>query len=86
MPEVTTVDLLKEISGMISPSLNIVVTDLNYENSIVLIKGEAKTIDDVSAVKNDLLKSIYFKNVTIGSTSLTKDGGKVDFNLRIEVK
>ena len=86
LPEVTTVDLLKEISGMISPSLNIVITDLNYENSIVLIKGEAKTIDDVSAVKNDLLKSVYFKNVTIGSTSLTKDGGKVDFNLRIEVK
>jgi hypothetical protein len=38
------------------------------------------------AVKNDLLKSRYFKNVTMGSTSLTKDGGKVDFNLRIEVK
>ncbi len=86
LPEVTTVDLLKEISAMISPSLNIVITDLNYENSIVVIKGEAKAIDDVSAVKNDLLKSIYFKNVTIGSTSLTKDGGKVDFNLRIEVK
>jgi general secretion pathway protein L len=86
LPEVTTVDLLKEISSMISPSLNIVITDLNYENSIILMKGEAKTIDDVSAVKNDLLKSKYFKNVTIGSTSLTKDGSRVDFNLRIEVK
>ena len=86
LPEVMTVDLLKEISSLISPSLNIVITDLNYENSIVLIKGEAKTIDDVSAVKNELLKSRYFKNVIMGSTSLTKDGGKVDFNLRIEVK
>ncbi|MGD0278792.1 MAG: pilus assembly protein PilM [Smithella sp.] len=86
LPEVTTVDLLKEISSLISPSFNIVITDLNYENSIVSIKGEAKAIDDVSAVKNELLKSRYFKNVTMGSTSLTKDGGKVDFNLRIEVK
>ncbi|HUN54491.1 MAG TPA: pilus assembly protein PilM [Smithella sp.] len=86
LPEVTTVDLLKEISGIISPSLNIVITDLNYENSMILIKGEAKTIDEVSAVKNDLLKSRYFKNVTMGSTSLTKDGGKVNFNLRIDVK
>jgi general secretion pathway protein L len=86
LPEVTAVDLLKEISGMVSPSLNIVITDFNYENGIVLMKGEAKTIDEVSAVKNELLKSRYFKNVIMGSTSLAKDGGKVDFNLRIEVK
>ena len=86
LPEVTTVDLLKEISGMVSPSLNIVITDLNYENGIVLMKGEAKTIDDVSTIKNEFLKSRYFKTVTMGSTSLAKDGGKVDFNLRIEVK
>jgi hypothetical protein len=50
------------------------------------MQGEAKKIDDVSAVRNELLKSGYFKDVTIGQTSLTKDGDKVDFNLRIEVK
>jgi general secretion pathway protein L len=86
LPDVTVADLLKEISGTVSASLNIVITDFNYEKGIISMKGEAKTIDDVSAVKNDLLKSRYFKNVTMGSTSLTKDGGKVDFNLRIEVK
>lgn len=86
LPAVTTVDLLKEISGTISPALNIVLTDLNYENGTVIIRGEAKQIDDVSTVKNELSKSRYFKNVTMGSTSLAKDGGKVDFSLRIEVK
>ena len=84
--EITVLNILKEISSLVSPSLDTVITNLSYENSIVLIKGEAKKIDDISAVKNELLKSRYFKDVTMGSTSLAKDGGKVDFDLRIELK
>ena len=33
-------------------------------------------------VKNELLKSRYFKDVTMGSNSLAKDGGKVYLDLR----
>jgi hypothetical protein len=33
-------------------------------------------------VKNELLKSRYFKDVTMGSISLAKDGGKVYLDLR----
>lgn len=84
--EVLVVDLLKEISGFISPSLNIVITDFSYEKGIALIRGQAKNIDDITAVKNELVKSIHFKEVSMGSTSLTKEGAKVDFNLRIELK
>lgn len=86
LPEATAVELLKEISGLVSSSFDIVINGLSYENKIILIQGETKKIDDVSAVRNELLKSGYFKDVAIGQTSLTKDGGKVDFNLRIEVK
>lgn len=86
LPEVMTVDLLKEISGMVSPSLNIVITDLNYENGIATIRGEAKQIDDVSTIRNEFSKSKYFKSVIMGPTSLAKDRGKVDFSLKIEVK
>ncbi|MCX5848765.1 MAG: PilN domain-containing protein, partial [Deltaproteobacteria bacterium] len=67
-------------------SLDIVINSLSYENNIILIIGEAKKTDDISAVRNELLKSQYFKDVTMGSASLAKDGGKVDFNLRIELK
>jgi hypothetical protein len=84
--EITALNMLKEISSLVAPSLDVVITNLSYENSVVLIKGEAKRIDDVSAVKYELLKSRYFKDVTMGSTSLAKDGGKVDFDLRIELK
>jgi hypothetical protein len=84
--EITVLNILKEISSLVSPSLDIVLTNLSCENSIVLIKGEAKKTEDISTVKNELSKSRYFKNVTMGSTSLARDGGKVDFDLRIELK
>ena len=83
---ITVLNILKEISSLVAPSLDVVVTNLSYENSIVLIKGEAKKTDDISTVRNELLKSRYFKDVTVGSTNLAKDGGKVDFDLRIELK
>lgn len=86
LPEATEAELLREISSLVSSSLDIVLNGFNCDNKIIVIQGEAKKVDDVTAVKNELLKSAYFKEVTIGQTSLGKDGGKVDFNLRIEVK
>jgi hypothetical protein len=83
---ITVLNILKEISSLVPPSLDIIITNLSYENSIVSIKGEAKKTDDISAVRNELLKSRYFKEVTMGSTSLARDGGKIDFDLRIELK
>jgi general secretion pathway protein L len=86
LPEVTAVELLKEISSRVSPSLDIIITDFSYENTFVAIKGQAKNMDDVSAIKNELSKSNYFKDVAIASTSLSKQAAKVDFNLRIELR
>jgi len=43
-------------------------------------------IDDVSAIKNELAISKYFKDVAVGSSSLSKQGNKVDFDLRIELR
>jgi type II secretory pathway component PulL len=84
--EVTVVDLLKDISGLIPPSLDIIIAGFSYENDVVSIKGEAKNIDAVSAVKNELMKSTHFKEVSIGTTSLAKQGSKVEFDLRIALK
>jgi hypothetical protein len=84
--DIPVVDLLKEISSLISTSRDIVITDFSYENTAALIKGQAKNIDDVSAIRNELTKSKYFKDVAVGSTSLAKQGAKVDFDLRIELK
>ncbi|MFA5324020.1 MAG: PilN domain-containing protein, partial [Smithella sp.] len=86
LPETTAIELLKEISRLVSPSVNIIITGMIYEKGIISLKGEAKTIDEITVVKNDLSRSKYFQDVTMGSTSLTKDGGKVEFDLRIQVK
>ncbi|RPH50426.1 MAG: hypothetical protein EHM85_10410 [Desulfobacteraceae bacterium] len=86
LSEVTVVEMLKEISGLIAPSFDLMLTNFYYENKLILIKGEAGSMDDISAVKNELTASPYFKNVALGSTSLTKEGSKVDFDLRIELK
>jgi Tfp pilus assembly PilM family ATPase len=85
-PETTVLDLLKDISGFILPSLDVLISSFSYENDVVLIKGEAKNIDAVSAVKSELMKSKYFKEVLIGSTNLARQGDKVDFDLRITLK
>ena len=84
--DIPVVDLLKEISSLIATSNNTVITDFSYENSAVLIKGQASNVDDASAIKNELAHSKYFKDVAMGSTSLSKQGTKVDFDLRIELR
>lgn len=83
---VTVLELLKDISGFIPPALDVIITHLHYENNVVLLKGEAKKIDDVTAVKNELVKSRYFKNVAISQTSLAREGVKLNFDLRIELQ
>lgn len=86
LPEITVAGMLKEISSLTAPSLDLMLTGFYYENKLIMIKGETGSMDDISAVKNELAKSRYFKNVTLGSTSLMKEGSKVDFDLRIELK
>ena len=84
--EVTVLDLLKDISGLIPPSADIMLTNFNYESDVVSVKGQAKNIDAVSAAKTELMKSRYFKDVSITSTAFAKQGDKVDFDLRITLK
>ena len=83
---VTVLELLKDMSGFISPAMDIILTHMHYENNIVLLTGEAKKIEDVTNVKNELLKSKYFKNIAINSTSLAREGAKLNFDLRIELR
>lgn len=84
--EATVLNILKEMSGLIASSLDITIYNFSYENGVINIKGEAKNVDEITAVKSELMKSKYFKEVTMGSTSLVKDGGKVNFDLRIDVQ
>ena len=84
--ETTVLDLFKDISALILPALDILITHFSLESNMILLKGEAKNVDAVTAAKNELMKSKYFKEVAIGSTSLAGKGSKVEFDLRITLK
>lgn len=82
----TVLELLKDASVFIDPALDVVITHWHYENNVVLLKGETKKIDDVTNIKNELLKSKTFKNVVINKTALDREGTKVNFDLRMELR
>jgi Tfp pilus assembly PilM family ATPase len=86
MPDVTVVELLGEISRRIPSAIDLTLTSFYYENKIILVKGEANTMEDVSTVTTELAKSPHFKEVALGSTSMGPEGSKVNFDLRMELR
>ena len=82
--EVTVLDLLKEISG-IAPA-NLLLTSFSLDGDAIGLKGEARNFDAVDAFKKAFANSKYFKTVTIGSTSMMKQGSGVEFDLKVTLK
>lgn len=80
----TALDLLREISVLAPPEL--LVTSLTLDGDAVGLKGEAKNFDAVDTVKKTFANSKYFKTVTIGSTTLTRQGTGVEFDLKVILK
>src|SRR4030065_1145885 len=76
--DIAVADILKEISALIPPAMDVLISDFSYENGVALISGRAQDMDVVSAAKNELMKSSLFKDVAIGSTRLAKGEDKVE--------
>jgi general secretion pathway protein L len=81
---VAVLDLLKELAGLAPTDL--VLTSLNLDGDVVGLKGEAKNFDSVDTIKKAFANSKSFKSVTIGSTSMVKQGTAVEFDLKIQLK
>jgi Tfp pilus assembly protein PilN len=82
----TVLDILKDISSLIPTSTECLIMSFVYENNVIVMKGQAKNFDAVDTIKKELLKSKLFETITIGPTSLAKQGDKVDFDFRITMK
>lgn len=80
----TALDLLKEISALAPPEL--LVNSLTLDGDAVGLKGEARNFDAVDTVKKTFANSKYIKTVTIGSTNLSKQGTRVEFDLKVILK
>lgn len=84
--DTTVLDILKDISTLIPASTECLIMSFVYENNTIVMKGQAKNFDAVDTIKKELLKSKFFETITIGPTSLAKQGDKVDFDFRITMK
>lgn len=82
----TALNTLKDISRLIPESPDILITRFTFDGDSTKIKGETDNFNTVDSIKNNLSKSKYFKNITISSASLIKNGSRVGFDLRIEFK
>ncbi|MBN2437593.1 MAG: pilus assembly protein PilM [Deltaproteobacteria bacterium] len=80
----TVLDLLKELAGLAPADL--LLTSLTLDGDVIGLKGEARNFDAVDTIKKALANSKYFKTVTIGSTSMIKQGSGVEFDLKITLK
>jgi general secretion pathway protein L len=80
----TVLDLLKELVGLLPADL--LLTSLNLDGYVIGLKGEVRNFDTVDTVKKALTSSKHFKTVTVGSTSMIKQGSAVEFDLKITLK
>jgi Tfp pilus assembly PilM family ATPase len=76
-------DLLKKISEAVPPSMNWLITDLDFDGEKIQLRGEADNFDSVEAVKREIAGSGPFRNVTVGGANLLKEKNKIEFELRM---
>jgi type II secretory pathway component PulL len=84
--DMSALDVLKEISGLIPPTMEVLITSWAMEHDAVVVKGEAKNFDTVQIIRNELGKSKRFRSVNIGTTTMLKQGEKVEFDLKVTLK
>ena len=82
----TVLNILKDMSRLVPPSIDFIVRNFTFDGDTVEIKGETDNFNTVDNIKSCLGKSIYLANVKISSASLMKKGKRVGFNLKMELK
>ena len=79
-------DLLRELSARIPPTLRLDLDELAIERDAILLHGRCESFDAVDALRRALAGSPYLANVTADETRTTVDGRRVEFRLRAAVR
>ena len=82
----STLDLLKDISERIPVTQDVLITSLSIDQETIRFSGETDTFNTVDSIKSELETSPYFDTVTISSAKLDRDGKKVQFEIRLNIK
>jgi general secretion pathway protein L len=80
----TVLDILREISALAPAGLTL--TTFNLDGEAISLKGEAPNFDVVDTIKKAFANSKIFKTVTIGSTNMMKQGGALEFDMKMTLK
>lgn len=83
--DIDTVDLLKEISERIPPSLQVTFERFIYDRQTARIKGTTDNFNTVDQMKRYLDESSFFREVIIISANVAAKSSGVKFELKLEL-
>ena len=82
---ILVIDILNEISKVISRDTDVEFTRLLVGQSDVLISGNTDTFNAVDDMKNLIEEAGLFQKVTISSANINKSGNRVHFKLKVQL-
>ena len=75
-------DVLRDISSRVPPSLRLDLDEVGIERDAVVLRGRAETFDAVDALRRELGGAPTLADVTAEETRATVDGRRVEFRVR----
>ncbi|MCF8143768.1 MAG: pilus assembly protein PilM [Deltaproteobacteria bacterium] len=85
-PVDTVLELLREISNRIPPSISVEVHRMVVDPETIRISGRTDAFNEVDRIKNDLATAKRFGPVNITSANLDHSGNKIQFEITIDRK
>ncbi len=82
---VLNVEILNDLSRLIRPEADVVITRFVRGEGQVLLSGDTDTYNTVDDIKGALANSRYFKAITISSANMDKAANRVKFKLKLEI-
>src|SRR6056297_2334508 len=80
-----TIDILNDVSRLIPPQTDVVVTRLVSGPEELTITGNTSSFNAVDTIKNRLGDSTYFGDIEIASAKMDKIDQRVHFKLRVSL-
>jgi type II secretory pathway component PulL len=82
---IRAIDILNNISKLISKDINVDFTRLVIGAESTVISGDTDTFNSVDSIKNSLEKSDLFKKIIISSANVNKSDNRVRFKIKINL-
>lgn len=82
----TALGALESLSRLLPPEMKVDVQELSYNGELLRLDGYTDSFDSVNRISQVLGNSPRFRSIEISEAKMTADGGRVDFQLQIELQ